>query len=61
VFINDLTDIIDYDAMTGKYLELLSMHLILFADDMVLFTTDRVSLKAQLNSIKYYSSIEVLK
>lgn len=55
LFINDISANIDINAMTNKDLELLSMYMILFADDIVLFTTDPNSLQAQLDKIYDYS------
>jgi len=43
------------DDLTGKDVELLSMYMILFADDIVLFTTNQLSLQAQLDAIYSYS------
>ena len=50
-----MSDITDLDAMSEKDLELLSIYMIVFADDIVLFTTDHVSLQAQLDSLYQYS------
>jgi len=50
LFNNDVCDSLE----TDKGIELLSMYL-LFADDIALFTTDHVSLQAQMNSLYEYS------
>ena len=55
LFINDIVHHIDFDNLTDKDLELLSKYLIAFADDIVLFTTDPVSLQAQIDQIQRYS------
>ena len=55
LFINDITENLDINALTDKDLDLLSMYLILFADDIVLFTTDPVSLQAQIDALYMYS------
>ena len=56
LFVNDITDNIDLNSLTDKDYDLLSMFLILFADDIVLFTTDPGSLQAQLDSLYHYST-----
>ena len=56
LFINDINSCLDTNALTEKDIELLSTNLLLFADDIVLFTTDRLSLQSQLNNIYEYSS-----
>ena len=43
--INDITDTIDINSLTDIDCELLSEYLILFADDIVLFTINSVSLE----------------
>ena len=61
LFINDITNSITIDNLSEKDLELLSMYLILFADDIVLFTTDPISLQHQLDNIYEYSVHNGLK
>ena len=53
--INDIMENIDFNALTDSDIQLLSKYLILFADDIVLFTTDPVSLQAQIDCIYDYS------
>ena len=48
LFINDVCYPLDIEKLTDKDIELLSMYMLLFADDIVLFTTDHVSLQAQI-------------
>ena len=55
LFINDVFKTINLDDLTVKDVELLSMYMILFADDIVLFTTNQLSLQAQLDAIYSYS------
>ena len=55
LFINDIAENLDFDSYKDSDLELLSKYLILFADDLVLFTTNPVSLQAQIDSIVKYS------
>lgn len=52
---NDISQSIDVTSLTEKDCNLLSMYMILFADDIVLFTTDPNSLQKQLDSINEYS------
>ena len=40
LFINDIVEHLNFNDLTDNDLDLLSMFLILFADDIVLFTTD---------------------
>ena len=55
LFINDVCNSLDTDKLTDKDIELLSMSMLLFADNIVLFTTDHVSFQAQLNFLYEYS------
>ena len=54
-FLNDIIDNLDFNSLADSDLELLSKYLILFADDIVLFTTNPESLQAQIDSIYQYS------
>ena len=45
----------NFQDLTTKDVELFSMYMILFADDIVLFTTDPLSLQAQIDAIYHYS------
>ena len=53
--INDIASTNDYNCFTQDDLELLSRYLILFADDIVLFTTDSASLQTQIDNSYRYS------
>lgn len=55
LFINDISTSIDFSQLTENDLEQLSMYMLLFADDIALFTTDPNSLQAQLDTIYNYS------
>jgi hypothetical protein len=55
LFINDVVKSVDFNNLTDNDLNLLSMYIMLFADDIVLFTTDPVSLQAQVDSLYQYS------
>jgi len=55
LFINDITDSLDFENLTCQDIDTLSLHMLLFADDIALFTTDPYSLQAQLNCIDTYS------
>ena len=55
LFINDITENLNFNTLVDSDFELLSKFLILFADDIVLFTTDPVSLYSQIDSIYYFS------
>ena len=55
LFINDVTEIIEYNNLTQNDLDILSVFMLLFADDIALFTTDPGSLQNQLNSLYQYS------
>ena len=53
IFINVNAE--NFNDLTDKDLDLLSMFLILFTDDIVLFSTDQGSLKSQIDNIYQYS------
>ena len=55
MFINDIVDNIDFNTLTDNDLNMLTKYLILFADDIVLFTTDAASLQSQIDKIAQYS------
>jgi len=55
LFINDIAENLNFNDLTDKDLDLLSMFLILFTDDIVLFTTDPGSLQSQIDNIYQYS------
>ena len=44
LFVNDVKDNIDFDNLADSDINLLSIFMILFADDIALFTTNPVSL-----------------
>jgi hypothetical protein len=56
LFINDIKDCIDVNNLTEGDLNYLSVYMLLFADDIALFSTDKVSLQRQLDSIAEYSN-----
>ncbi|XP_053386465.1 uncharacterized protein LOC128550759 [Mercenaria mercenaria] len=55
LFINDISTTLDFNKLTENDLNQLSMYMLLFADDIALFTTDPNSLQAQLDIIYTYS------
>jgi hypothetical protein len=56
LFINDIKDCINVQNLSNADLHLLSVFMLIFADDIVLFTTNPVSLQNQLNNLYLYSS-----
>jgi len=56
LFVNDISDSIDFNNLTENDMNRLSIFLLLFADDLALFTTDKHSLQAPLDSIYLYST-----
>ena len=61
LFINDIRNVIDVESLTNNDLRILSIYLLLFTDDIVLFTTDRESLQSQVDNIVRYSNQWSLK
>ena len=61
LFINDIAENLNLNDLTDKDPDLLSMFLILFADDIVLFTTDPGSLQSHIDSSYQYSERWSLK
>ena len=57
LFINYIAENLNLNDLTDKDLDLLSMFLILFADDIVLFTTDPGSLQSHIDSSYQYACI----
>jgi hypothetical protein len=55
LFVNDISSCIDFNYLNENDLNLLSMYLILFADDIVIFTTGQESLQNQLDNLYVYS------
>ena len=55
LFINDIKESVDFEHLTQKDLYLLSVFILLFADDIALFTTSPDSLQKQLDAIHTYS------
>ena len=55
LFVNDINDALDINNLTDDDLDILSIYLLMFADDMVVFTTDKSSLQFQLNSLYEYT------
>ena len=56
LFVNDISDSIDFNNLTENDMNRLSIVLLLFVDDLALFTTDKHSLQAQLDSKHLYST-----
>ena len=55
LFVNDIRDSFNLGNLTQSDIEHLSVYMLMFADDMVLFTTDKKSLQKQLNDISEYA------
>jgi len=56
LFVNDISDSIDFNNLTQNNMNRLSIVLLLCTDDLALFTTDKHSLQAQFDSIHSYST-----
>ena len=56
LFINDIVHVIDNENLDENDLSFLSIYLLLFADDIVLFTTNPATLQAQINNLCRYSN-----
>ena len=63
LFVNDTSDSIDFNNLTENDMNRLSIFLLLFANDLALFTKDKHSLQAQLDvySTRWGSTISVAK
>jgi hypothetical protein len=55
LFVKDVTVNVDFNALSEAELNYLIIYMLLFADDMVVFTTNAQSLQAQLDSLYVYS------
>ena len=55
LFINDIVDSIDFNLLCDNDFNMLTKYLILFADDIVLFTTDAKTLQLQIDNLAHYS------
>jgi hypothetical protein len=55
LFVNDINENIDFNLLTENDLNQLNMCMLLFADDIALFTTNPESLQAQLDIVNNYS------
>ena len=55
LFVNDVSVNLDFNSLTESDLNYLNIYMLLFADDMILFTTNPQSLQAQLDSLYVYS------
>lgn len=55
LFLNDISKSINFNDLTEDDIQYLSLYMLLFADDIALFTTDPNSLQSQLNNIYSYS------
>ena len=51
LFVNDLSSNHDFNSLTDNDIHVLSISFLMFADDIVVFTTDKLSLQSQLNSM----------
>ena len=56
LFVNGIHDSIDFNNLTENDMNMLSIVLLLFVDDLALFATDKYSLQAQLDSKHLYST-----
>ena len=54
LFVNDLYENINFTHLKDKDIDLLSLYMLMFADDIVLFATDKTSLQTFLNSVNDY-------
>ena len=61
IFINDIVSSLNVITLTENDLNTLSMYMILFADDIVIFTTNPTSLQSQIDNIYHYSEQWCLK
>lgn len=55
LFINDIVNTIDFNMLNENDLNMLYMYIHLFADDIVLCTTDHMSLQSQIDNLYEYS------
>jgi len=55
LFINDIKDYMDFTNLSVNDIEKLSLYMLLFADDIALFTTDPNNLQTQLDCINRFS------
>lgn len=56
LFVNDISSTIDFNNLTEFDINQLSIYLLLFADDIAVFTTDKESLQSLLDNIYTYSN-----
>ena len=56
LFVNDISESLKLENLSQNDIEYLSIYLLMFADDMVLFTTDKNSLQMLLNDISNYAN-----
>ena len=56
LFVNDVSENLDLEKLTETDINQLSIYMLMFADDIVMFTTDKQSLQAQLDSLYAYSN-----
>ena len=54
LFVNDISHNINFNNLTDSDIEQLSLYMLLFADDIALFTTNPYSLQLQINSLNQY-------
>ena len=56
LFVNDISNIVDFNNLTDLDIAQLSLYLPIFADDIAVFTNDNQSLQSLLNNIYTYSN-----
>jgi len=56
LFVNDISNIIDFNNLTDLDIAQLPLYLLIFADDIAVFTTDNQSLQSLLNTSYTYSN-----
>jgi len=56
LFVNDISNTLDFNNLTDLDIPQLSLYLLIFADDIADFTTDKQSLQSLLNNSYTYSN-----
>ena len=58
LLVYDINESVDFNNLTNTNFELLSLYMLLFADDIItLFTTDKHSLQSQIDNVYTYSKM----